>query len=341
VKYSYFPGCSLEHNAAAYHHSTMAIAAPLGIEFAEIEDWNCCGATEYISLNMMASFALIARNLAQATRTDGQRPLVAPCSACYLNLSKCDHYMHADPDLAARVNTALAAGGLHYDPGTVHVRHLLDVISADVGCERLREHVTRPLSGLKIAPYYGCLISRPGLRVAEHDPEYPTSLDELLTCLGAQVVDFPLKTHCCGGHMTQISEATGFELIRRLVKGAVDSGADLIVTICPMCQLNLDAFQGAMNRYFKTDYKMPVLYFTQMMGLAFGMDAAHLDIGAELVDARPALAKIGVELPPPPPEAAPRRRRDDKSLPMPDMKDVRKTEGQGAQPAVAGREGER
>jgi heterodisulfide reductase subunit B len=124
--------------------------------------------------------------------------------------------------------------------------------------------------------------------------------------------------------MTQISEGTGLELIRRLVKGAVDAGADLIVTICPMCQLNLDAFQGGMNRYFKTNYHMPVLYFTQMMGLAFGMDAAQLDIGAELVDARPALAKIGVELPPPPAEVQPRRRRDDKSLPMPSMKEERR-----------------
>ncbi len=326
MKYSYFPGCSLEHNAAAYHHSAMAIAGPLGMEFAEVPDWNCCGATEYISLNMMASFALIARNLAQAAKDNGDHALVAPCSACYLNLSKCDHYLQNDPALAQDVNAALAAGGLHYDPGTIEVRHLLDVVSQDVGCERLQEHITRPLSGLKIAPYYGCLISRPGLRTEEHDPEYPTSLDELMTALGAQVVDFPLKTHCCGGHMTQISEGTGLELIRRLVKGAVDAGADLIVTICPMCQLNLDAFQGGMNRYFKTDYRMPVLYFTQMMGLAFGMDPAQLDIGAELVDARPALAKIGVELPPPSDEVKPRRRRDDKSLPMPSMDERREGE---------------
>jgi heterodisulfide reductase subunit B len=317
----------LEHNAAAYHHSTLAVAAPLGMEFTEIEDWNCCGATEYISLNMMASMALVARNLAQTNNTPGGGDLVVPCSACYLNLRKCDKYLQASEDLAGRVNMALAAGGLHYEPGTVHARHLLDVIATDIGCARLQEHTTRPLSGLKVAPYYGCLISRPGLQIAEHDPEYQTALDEVMTCLGAQVVDFPLKTHCCGGHMTQISEATGFELIRRLVKGAVDSGADLIVTLCPMCQLNLDAFQGAMNRYFKTDLKMPVLYFTQLMGLAFGMDAGALDIGAELVDARPALAKIGVELPPPPAEVQPRRRRDGKSLPMPAMTGARRSGG--------------
>jgi heterodisulfide reductase subunit B len=120
--------------------------------------------------------------------------------------------------------------------------------------------------------------------------------------------------------MTQISEATGFELIRRLVKGAADYQADVIVTVCPMCQLNLDAFQGAMNRYFKSAYHVPVLYYTQMIGLAFGLDPETLGIGSELVDARPALAKIGVELPPSPVAEGPaRRKRDDKSLPMPKM----------------------
>jgi heterodisulfide reductase subunit B len=169
---------------------------------------------------MLASYAIIARNLAQAAKGDGQasaHDLVAPCSACYLNLSKCDKYMRTDADLAEKVNLALAAGGLSYKPGSVHVRHLLDVLVNDVGCSKMKDQVTRPLKGLRVAPYYGCLISRPGLRTDEHDPEYPTSLDDLLACLGAEVVDFPLKTHCCGGHMTQISEGTGFELIRQLV----------------------------------------------------------------------------------------------------------------------------
>jgi heterodisulfide reductase subunit B2 len=323
LTYSYFPGCSLERNAAAYEHSTRAIAGPLGLEFHEIDDWNCCGATEYISLNMLASFSLIARNLAQAAKGNGQAPahdLVAPCSACYLNLSKCDKYLRTDEELARKVGIALAAGGLSYTPGSIKVRHLLDVIVNDVGCAGITEHVVKPLKNLRIAPYYGCLISRPGLRVHEYDPEYPTSLDELMTCIGADVIDFPLKTHCCGGHMTQISEATGFELIRRLVKGAADYQADVIVTVCPMCQLNLDAFQGAMNRYFHTAYHVPVLYYTQMIGLAFGIAPETLGIGSELVDARPALAKIGVELPPPPAAPGePKRKRDDKSLPMPKM----------------------
>jgi heterodisulfide reductase subunit B len=321
MKYSYFPGCSLERNAAAYNLSSLAIAASLGIELMEIEDWNCCGATEYVSLNLTASYALIARNLAQATKIVGVKQLVAPCSACYLNLRKCDKYMRESPDLDKKVNTALAAGGLAYKAGSLTVRHLLDVIVNDVGYEAVTAKVVRPLQGLRIAPYYGCMIVRPDFDQPFDNTEYPTTLDKLLKALGAEVVDYPMKAHCCGGHMTQISEATGFEMIRRLIKGAVDYQADMIVTLCPMCQLNLDGFQGAMNRHFKTQYKMPVLYFTQLMGVAFGIDAAKLKIGAELVSARPALAKIGVEAPEP--ETPKKKKPSKEELPMPIMPEER------------------
>jgi heterodisulfide reductase subunit B len=189
----------------------------------------------------------------------------------------------------------------------------------------------RPLKGLRIAPYYGCMIVRPEFGSPQNgnghsgngaknfdNTEYPTTLDKLLKRLGAEVIDFPMKAHCCGGHMTQISESTGFELIRRLIKGASDYQADLIVTLCPMCQLNLDGFQGAMNNSFKTDYRMPVLYFTQMIGLAMGLEAEALGIGQELVSARPALAKIGVEVPQDS-EAQKKKRPPKEALPMPSM----------------------
>jgi heterodisulfide reductase subunit B2 len=319
--YRYYPGCSLEKNAAAYGISTIAVSEILGIELQEIDDWNCCGATEYISLNLMASYALVARNLALASKNGGSRELVAPCSACYLNLRKCDSYMRESPSLAEKVNVALAAGGLSYEAGSMNVRHLLDVIVQDVGYEGVASQVTRPLTGLRIAPYYGCMIVRPELKPTFDDPEYPTTLDTLMKTLGADVVDYPMKANCCGGHMTQISDASAFDMIRRLIKGAVDYRADMIVTLCPMCQLNLDAYQNGMNHYFKTDYRMPVLYFTQAIGLAFGLDASKLGIGAELVDARPALEKIGA-VEEPVTTGGPRKpRRDDKALPMPKMPD--------------------
>jgi heterodisulfide reductase subunit B2 len=320
MKYSLFPGCSLERNAAAYLQSTLAISKPLDIELVEIEDWNCCGATEYISLNKTAAFALVARNLAQAAKLTDLPQMVAPCSACFINLIKADKYMAADKRLGNRVNAALAAGGLSYTPGTVHTRHLLDVVVNDVGYPTLLTHVTKPLKGIRVAPYYGCLIMRPGAAADWDDPEYPVSLDKLLRVLGAEVIDFPMKTHCCGGHMTQISEGTGLEMIRRLVKGAADYKADMIVTLCPMCQLNLDAFQPTMNRHFKTDYRMPILYFTQVMGVAFGMSAQSLGLGSEFISAAPALAKIGVEVPVAGDASKEKKpRKDDKSLPMPRM----------------------
>ncbi len=326
MRYGYYPGCSLERNAGAYHTSLMAVAAQLGVEFAEVDDWNCCGATEFIAVNRLRAYALVSRNLALAARqTNGSNgaargQLVAPCSACFLNLSKVDHYLSESPALTNDVNNALAAGGLSYEPGSLRVRHLLDVMVNDVGYERVAATVRRPLRGLRVAPYYGCLVVRPGFRERFDDPEYPTSLDRLMRTLGATVVDFPLKAHCCGGHMTQISRDVALELIRRLLKNAADYQADMIVTLCPMCQLNLDAFQESVNSMFGTEYRIPILFFTQLMGLAFGLPPAAVGIGKEFIDARPALARIGAA-PPAEAEAAPKRkpRRNDQSLPLPQM----------------------
>ena len=192
----------------------------------------------------------------------------------------------------------------------------MDVVYHDIGVDQLAEKTTRPLYGLKLAPYYGCMVVRPDFGNGSDSTEDPVSLDRILQALGAEVVDYPCKTDCCGGHMTQISEEAGFELIRRLIKGAADAEADAIVTLCPMCQLNLDGFQAAMNRHFGTSYHVPVLYFTQVIGLAMGMAPRSLGIGQEMVSAVDALAKIG-SAPPPEPVHPARRRRGDRSLPMP------------------------
>jgi len=317
MKYAYYPGCSLEKNAAAYHQSTLAIAAPLGMEMVEVNDWNCCGATEYIAINRLAAYALVARNLALAEKQFGKIDMVAPCSACFLNLSKVDAYLQSDKSLAEKTQQALQAGGLSYDAGSVTTRHLLHAIIEDIGFEAIAKRVSRPLKGLRIAPYYGCLIVRPGFLGQFDDQEYPQSLDKLMKVLGSTVVDFPLKAHCCGGHMTQISQKVALEMIRQLLQNAADYQADMIVTLCPMCQLNLDAYQNDVNKAFKTDFKIPILYFTQVMGLAFGMDAKSLGIGKEFVSAEAAMKKIGVELPEP--ETTKKKRPAKEALPMPQM----------------------
>ena len=172
----------------------------------------------------------------------------------------------------------------------------------------------KPLYNLRVAPYYGCLIVRPGFLDQFDDPEYPTSLDKMMRSLGATVVDYPVKAQCCGGHMTQISDRIALDIIHRLLKSAADYDADVIVTICPMCQLNLDAYQENVNKAYGTNYNIPILYFTQLMGLAFGYRAEDLGLGKEFIDAAPALAKIDVK-----PPKKKRVRPAKGSLPMPPM----------------------
>ncbi len=315
MKYAYYPGCSSEATAAAYEHSIAKVTELLGLTLAPIEDWNCCGATEYFTLDRTVAHAVIARNLAliDADATD----LVASCSACFLNLKKTDHVMCDQKGLCGRINEALAAGGLNYTPGRVRIRHLLDVIYEDVGEKRLRELIVRPLHGLRVAPYYGCQIIRPYDN--GDDPEYPQRLDEMLRWLGATVVDYPVKGHCCGGHMTQISEPEAHELIRRLLYSADDYNADVVACLCPMCQLNLDAYQGQVNARFGTSFHLPVLFFTQLLGAAFGIPYNQLGFGREIVPAEPVLkAKITDA----PAESAEKKRpakrkKDSKELPLP------------------------
>jgi heterodisulfide reductase subunit B len=281
VKCAYYPGCSLESSSAAYDVSVRGVANLLNMDLWEVDDWNCCGATEYFSQDELTACAVVARNLALVDPQLDQ--LVAPCAACYLNLKKTDHLMAENPELGEKVNRALAAGGLHHRPGRVRVRHLLDVIYTDVGETAVRDKVVRPLAGVRVAPYYGCQIVRP---FTDFDnPEYPTKLDELLTWLGADVVEYPAKAHCCGGHMTQISEPQAFELIRRLLQCATDREADVIACMCPMCQLNLDAYQGQVNGHFHSSFHVPIVFFTQLVGLAFGIEPKKLGFGKEIVPA--------------------------------------------------------
>jgi heterodisulfide reductase subunit B len=287
MKYAYYPGCSLECNAAAYDHSVRAVADLLGIKLQELDDWNCCGATEYFSQNELTACAVIARNLALV---DPQiKQLVAPCAACFLNLKKTDRLMAENAEINKKVNECLAAGGLSYEAGRVIVRHMLDVVVDDIGETAIRDKVIRPLTGLKVAPYYGCQVVRPILD--GDDTEYPMKMDRLLTWIGAEPVDYPAKAYCCGGHMTQISEPQAFELIRRLLQCADDNSADMILCMCPMCQLNLDGYQGRVNGHFGTHFRLPIIYFTQLLGIAFGLEPKMLGFGKELVSGMPVLKK--------------------------------------------------
>lgn len=309
MKYAFYPGCSAEHMALAYTQSTKATAARLGIELVDIADWNCCGATEYLSLNRLAHYALTARNLALVP--EGMQHVVTSCSACYFNLRRADQVMREYPDIGEKVNASLAAGGLRYQPGSLRIRHILDVFLSDVGLEAIKGMVTAPLRHLRIAPYYGCLLTRP--RNGFDHPEYPTSLDRLLEALGATVVDFTMKANCCGGHMPHIKATTAYELLRRIFKDTAACRADIIAVLCPVCQMNLDAYQEDVNSSFSTAFSAPVLFFPQLMGLAFGIEPLALGMGKEIVSAEPVLARRRTE----PPSEPKRERADNGALPLP------------------------
>ena len=322
----YYPGCSMSGTARAYADSLAVVAGRLGLELSEVADWNCCGASEYLSIGQLRAYALIARNLALAERMkDGSATMVAPCSLCYVNLAKTDRYLRDDPRLRTDVAEALSAGGLAYTPGSITVRHLFEVIVDDIGLDAVQSQVVKPLRGLRVAPYLGCLVTRPDVDGRWRSHEHPRAFDLLLEALGAEVVDYPLRTDCCGGHMTQIGPRTAFTMIRRLVDTAERLGADLMATVCPMCQMNVDLYQGEMNHHYGTSYHMPILFFTQLMALAFGAEPRQAGIGLEIVSARYPLNRWRVRAlePAEPTEEKARRRLPPSSrsreLPMPRM----------------------
>jgi heterodisulfide reductase subunit B len=276
-KYLYYPGCSLRGTGKAYEESLLAVYKVLGVEMEELEDWNCCGATAYMSTDEYEAFALAGRNLAIADQTE--LDLLAPCSACYLVLQKTQHYIQEYPHIARRLAKAFQSVGLNYK-GTTKVRHPLDMLVNDVGLDQIKSKVKNPLKGLKVAPYYGCQIVRP---YATFDlMYYPVAMDKILRACGAEVVDYPLKTRCCGGSQKGTLPEVGLSLIHILLKEAARRNADVVSTVCPLCQFNLDAFQDEAAKKYG-DIKMPVVYFTQLMGLALGVPAGDLGLGRNIV----------------------------------------------------------
>jgi heterodisulfide reductase subunit B len=278
--YTYFPGCSCssEGGAKAYNWSIQAVSKVLDIELAELDDWNCCGSTPSGSVDELGAFCLATRDLALAEKSGFD--MVTPCSACYVIFSRTNSYLKQYPQLKAKVEEALDAGGLKYH-GTVKVRHMLDVLTTDVGYDAIKSKVKTPLSGLKVAPYYGCQVVRP--RFGFDHPENPQSLDKLIASLGAEPTPFPLKTRCCGGSLIISEEALALDLTHKLLESAASNGAECLVTVCPLCQTNLDAYQIRVNSKFKTNYKLPILFFTQLIGLAFGIDSKTLGLNTNIV----------------------------------------------------------
>jgi len=286
-EYAYFPGCSLEKMALPYNLSTLESTRKLGVELKELEDWNCCGATAYFHVDELLANTLVARNLAMAEKMG--LDLVAPCSGCFKNMYFTNLHLKKDPELAEHINFALEEDNLHFS-GNIGIRHLIELFVYDIGFEEIRSKIFHPLNGLRVAPYYGCQILRP--RKDHEDVEQPRFFEDLLSAIGADPIDFPLKLRCCGGSLIITSRPAALSMARNLIQNAIDGEAVVIATACPLCQVNLECYQQQINQEFGTNFSMPVVYFTQLVGLALGIPPKRLGIGAELVSAMPVLSQF-------------------------------------------------
>jgi len=277
MKYLYYPGCSLEGTALEYNVSTQAFMKAVGAELLELEDWTCCGATAAEPTSYLLSLALPARNLAVAEGMDEAGEILVPCSACYLNLKKVEEKIRKNPMLRETLNTILGEENQHIG-GRVKVRHLLDVLSRDLGPEAIDARLKRSFAGFRIAPYYGCQCLRP--YPVFDDPESPQSMEPIIEATGAAVHPWPMGGKCCGASHMNTKPEVGMELVAALLKSA--KGADAIVTVCPMCQMNLEAFQKKVSRACKEDLQMTILYLPQLLGLAIGVPEKELRLDLNL-----------------------------------------------------------
>jgi heterodisulfide reductase subunit B len=276
MKYFYYPGCSLEGTAREYDISTRALMQAVGAKLTDIPDWTCCGATAAEPIGSLIALALPARNLALAMLDkDSNQDVLVPCSACYLNLKKAEMAAASDPDVKARINTVLQEDGLELN-GSIKARHLLDVLSQDIGAETVAPLVKKKLTDLVIAPYYGCQALRP--YAVFDDPEKPKSMEPLIEATGATVHLWEMGGRCCGASHMNTKMEIGLELSAAILRAA--KGADAIVTVCPLCQINLEAHQAKMSKLYNEDLNMTILYLPQLLGIAF--DISHKDLGLNL-----------------------------------------------------------
>lgn len=282
----YYPGCSGLGTSVEYDKSTRSVAAALNIHLEDINDWSCCGSTPAHTIDHGLSTALSARNFVQAAK-QGLNDVVTPCPSCLKNLRTSLHRMkdeHVGPQAAKLLGDTLKEEHT--------VKSVLQVIHEDLDRDFVKSHVSLPLTGLKVVPYYGCLMSRPADLMRFGDPENPMAMDDLLEAAGATVLPFPLKVECCGAAMgIPLNEAVT-RLSGKIVDLAFSLGADVIAVACPLCQMNLDMRQGQVEKANNAKYNLPVMYYTQLLGLAFGLPEKELGLNKLVVDPTPVLRKL-------------------------------------------------
>jgi len=271
MKYAYYPGCSLHSTAKEYDRSLRAVCEKVGIELEEVKNWICCGSTPAHATSKLLSLALPLKNLAEVEKS-GFREVIAPCAACFSRFKIAWHEIDNEPQLAAEVEGIIE----HKFRDGVKVYHPLEIFSNNTGLSKISDLVKKDLSELKVVCYYGCLLVRPP-KVTEFDVcEYPQSMDKILQALGMATLDWSYKTDCCGASFALTRTEIALKLSRDILEGAKSVGADAIAVACPMCHVNLDTRQEEIEKKYKVTYHLPIFYFTQLMGLAFGISAKEL-----------------------------------------------------------------
>lgn len=281
MNYSYYPGCSLHSTGLEYGLSTRAVFDALELGLIELEGWNCCGASSAHALDHTLSLALPARNLALAQEIGYD--LVAPCAACFNRMKSADNTLRSDPAVRSEVEAIV---GFQYN-GNIAVRPVLAVLYEDYGVDAIAARVQKPLHGLKVVTYYGCLLVRPPEVTQFDDPNHPRVMAALLEALGAEVMPWSHATDCCGAGLSLSRADVVQKLVGRLAERAREAGADALVTACPLCQVNLEMRQTA-------EPKMPAFYFTELLGYALGVPEANKWWSKHLIDPRPLLKSAGL-----------------------------------------------
>jgi len=295
ARYAFYPGCTLHSTGLEFGVSTDLVCHALDLELVEIPDWNCCGASSAHSMDHTLFLALPARNLAQAQLT-GLDDLAIPCAACFSRLAAADLALQQDDAFRARMEQVL---DFQYQ-GRVRPRNLLDILANDFSRQALAARVKKPLDGLKVVSYYGCLLIRPPQYTNRwDDPEHPQSMDYVLDLLGAQPVPWSFGIDCCGGSLTLNRSDVVVHLVDRLARAAHEAGADALVTACPMCMANVDGrqlYRGGppLPRPAKPGYEpLPIFYFTELMALAYDLPVKKV-FARHLVDPRPLLKNLSL-----------------------------------------------
>lgn len=287
--YSFYPGCSSQKAASAsnYQVSVNSMCDVLDIELNEIPDWNCCSASiGYAGGGELPRLALSARNMALSEQAHPDQDIVATCAACWLATKEAQERLHQDDDLMKETDEALAAAGLKVKADK-KVRHMVEVLIEDFGYEKLGKHVEKPLEGMKIAGYVGCQTNRP-FGIAGESFENPKYLDKLVETMGAESCEnYEKKVSCCGGALAFSEPEKSQALIKDIIESAYDNGADMIVTPCPVCQMNVEVYQDQINTKYGTKFKMPTVYYSTLMSVAYGKSGKEAGLDGQIIPAKP------------------------------------------------------